>query len=452
MADKNKNPNSSKKLQQAQKIARENQNKMTIYEGFADFFTRIFRWFSGFIDGIFFNQRYTAIFALLLAVFCYVSVNVDTKSISSSLSSSITLSNVPVSTRYNSESFEVAGIPNACEVVLTGDAANVNNASTKSGYCSINLEGYTEGTHLVKVTAVGYGDSVSAKVTPNEVQVTLKKKTTMQFDLSYDFINQNSLDKKYILGTPEFSSGSKINIRASQDTLNSIALVKALIDVGDQTSDFDVEAQLVAYDKYGQVINAEIVPSSVTVHVKLSSPHKTVPINLVLTGELQSGLAIDTVTMDHQTTEIYASEDVLSRINEITVALDLSTVGSNTDIATPVTLPSGVSSSDVTMVNLGVKLAAAEIKVFENIPIVYRNNTKGYGASNVDLTSVNVTVIGSADNIANITADDIVVYIDVAECNEPGSYSLPLHVESSANPFINLSMDATYINITLVQN
>ena len=104
------------------------------------------------------------------------------------------------------------------------------------------------------------------------------------------------------------------------------------------------------------------------------------------------------------------------------------------------------------MVNLGVKLAAAEIKVFENIPIVYRNNTKGYGASNVDLTSVNVTVIGSADNIANITADDIVVYIDVAECNEPGSYSLPLHVESSANPFINLSMDATYINITLVQN
>lgn len=70
------------------------------------------------------------------------------------------------------------------------------------------------------------------------------------------------------LSEPEFNSGDKINIRASQDTLNSIALVKALIDVSGQTSDFTVQAPLVAYDKNGQAVNAEIVPDKVNATVR----------------------------------------------------------------------------------------------------------------------------------------------------------------------------------------
>ena len=69
-----------------------------------------------------------------------------------SLSSSKTLNNISVSARYNSESFEVSGLPTGCSIVLTGEAANVNSAATKSGYCLLNLEGLTEGTHTVKTT------------------------------------------------------------------------------------------------------------------------------------------------------------------------------------------------------------------------------------------------------------------------------------------------------------
>lgn len=447
---KNKNNNAVDKLEEAKRIASQGKVVSNAYASIEEIIFRIFRWLSSLIDRFFFSQKYLPLFALLVSLLAFFVVNYERTNIGSTLSSSKTLSGVTMTPRYNSETFEISGLPSSCEIIITGEAANVNNAATRNGHCLVNLEGYTEGTHFVKVQAMGYGDSVNAVAVPGEVQLTLKKKTTMQFDLTYDFINRNQLDSRYILGTPSFASGSKINIRASQDTLNSISLVKALIDVRGQTESFEVEAPLVAYDRYGQVVNAEIVPSSVMATVNISSPSKTVPINLRVTGEAPYGFAIDSLTMDHQTTTIYAPEEVLNNVDGVNVDFDLSTVVSNSDITVPVTLPSGVSGSDVTMVNIQVKLAASTSKVISNVPIVYRNNDNGFGVSEVDVTSVDVTVIGSEENISNISASDLVVYIDVKDCNEPGTYTLPLNIESSVNPFVTFGLDVAEINITFV--
>ena len=356
MSEKKDVKNPQEKLVAAKKIA--NKTKNNFFDNIEEFVVKIFRWVSSFIDKIFFTKAYSVIFALLLACLLYFVVNFNDESFSPSLSSSKTITNVNVTSRYNSESFEVSGLPSSCNITFTGEAVNVNNAASKSGYCLINLEGYSEGSHLVDVVATGYGDNVNIITSPSQVQVTLKRKTTAQFDLSYDFINQNSLDSKYILGVPEFSTGSsKVNIRASQDTLNSIALVKALIDVSGQTSDFEVEAPLVAYDSLGRMVDAEIVPSSLNVKVTITSPHKSVPIKLNITGDAPIGFSLESVSMDHQTTEIYASESVLANIQEVVVNLDLSTVSADSEIIQPVVLPTGVNSSDVTMVNLKVVLA-----------------------------------------------------------------------------------------------
>ncbi len=320
MASKIKNPQD--KLNEAKKIARKNANNGAL-ESFEETIIRFFRWTSSFVDKLFFTKTYAIIFAFLLSCLAYFIVNFNDTSFTTALSSSKTLTNVNVISRYNSESFEVGGLPETCDVTITGDAANVNNAATKTGSCVLNLEGYTEGTYTVELTTTGYGDSVNTIVKPSQVTVTLKPKTTAQFDLSYDFINQNQLDAKYILGTPSFASGNnKVNIRASQDTLNTIALVKALINVAGQTNDFEVEAPLVAYDANGKVVNAEIVPNTVTVKVGISSPSKTVPIKLNVTGNAPQGFSLESVSMNHQTTEIYASESILDTINEVTVDLD----------------------------------------------------------------------------------------------------------------------------------
>ena len=441
--------NSEEKLEKAKKIASKSANKGQ-YETIEENIVKFFRWISTIIDRLFFSSRYLGLFALLLACLAYFVATYDNSS--AMLSSSKLLSNVGINARYNSETFELSGLPSACEVVLTGEAANVNNAATKKGACQIDLEGYTEGMHTVKVNAVGYGDNINTIVSPSEVTVTLKKKTTMQFDLSYDFINQNQLDSRYILSEPSFAQGTKINIRASQDTLNSIALVKALIDVGGQTGDFEINAPLVAYDKNGQAVNAEIVPSSVTASVQISSPSIEVPIRLKPVGQIAVGLAIDTAEIvDHQTTRIYAPENILNSIREVYVNFDMSTVTDNVDkdIMLPVNLPSGVSASDVTVVNVRVTLTTVETAILEDVPLKLHSNYNNLAISSIDQMSVNVELSGSADNVAAVEVDDIEVYFEMP--SEPGTYTLPLYVVSSSHPYVSMTLERSNVNVTIVE-
>ncbi len=446
MADKIKDP--QQKLNEAQKIARKNSASGAL-ESFEEVMIRFFRWTSSFIDKVFFTKSYAMIFALLIACLSYFIVNFNDTSFSTTLSSSKTLNSVNVTSRYNSESFEVGGLPDTCSVTLTGDAASVNNAATKSGYCVLNLEGYTEGTYTVELTASGYGDSVNTIIQPSQVTVTLKPKTTAQFDLSYDFINQNQLDSKYILGTPEFSSGDKVNIRASQDTLNSIALVKALINVAGQTSDFETEAPLVAYDANGKVVNAEIVPSSVSVKVPISSPSKTVPIKLNVTGTAPLGFSLESVTMNHQTTEIYGSESVLEGVNEVTVNLDLSTVTSDSEMIQPIVLPSGVNGSSVSMVTLKATLGTTSERTIENVTLNSINNDNGYGVSYTETLNVSLTIKGTQSNIDAVSASDFYVYVDFAGL-EPGTYDLPIGVTVNTDAYVTVEVNPKNLNITLV--
>jgi len=437
------------KLETATKIANKTKNVKSVYESLEEIVFRFFRWTSSIVDRVFFSKKYLGVFALLLACMSYFVVTYDSSN-STALSSSKTLSNVSINPRYNSETFELSGVPSSCEVIITGEAANVTNAASKKGYCQLNLEGYTEGTHTVKMSAVGYGDNVSTAVSPSEVTITLNKKTTMQFDLSYDYINQNDMDSRYILSEPTFESGSKINIRASSDTLKSIVMVKALIDVSGQTGDFSIEAPLVAYNKNGQAVNAEIVPSSVKASVSISSPNKQVGVKLNVIGVAPDGYAIDTVSMDHESIVIFAPQNVLDKIEEVYVDFDLSNVTGTKEIMLPITLPSGVSTSDVSMINLSVNLTAVETKVIESLPIEYIDNDNNLAVSDVSVKRVDVIVSGSQNNIEDITKDDVVVYFSMAGL-EPGEYTIPLQFACDSNPYVKLSSDIKEIKITLVE-
>ena len=206
---------------------------------------------------------------MVLAVLLYAIVNYNALSTSfqSSLRYSKTLSDVTVLAKYNSDTFEISGLPEKVDVILTGDAANVTSAANaENGTVICDLDGLTEGEHEIKLTTEGYGNNVNVVVNPTNVNVVMKKKTTRQFDISYDFINQDKMEQIYSAGTPEFEY-TKINVRASKDTLDSIAFVKALIDVSGQSADFEQDAVLVAYDSSGKPVNADIVPN--TVHVKV---------------------------------------------------------------------------------------------------------------------------------------------------------------------------------------
>ncbi len=457
------NKTSIEKTENAKKIANRLNSNKGFYESMEEGIVKFFRWISGIVDKLFFSPKYSILFALLLSCLAYFIATYDNSN--TTLTSSKVLSGISINTRYNSESFELNGVPAACEVVITGEAANVTNAAAKKGYCQIDLEGYTEGTHTIKMSAIGYGDNVNAIVSPSEVMVTLKKKTTMQFDLAYDYINKNAMDSKYILGIPGFSQGTKINIRASQDTLNSIALVKALIDVSqidvnkidenDKTSKtFEIEAPIVAYDKNGKTIDAEIVPDRTKVSVTIGNPSKKVPIELKPNGSIPIGLAIDEVQIvNHETVTLYAPQEVLNTISKVYVDFDMSTIteSANLEMILPITLPNGVNASDTNVVNVKVTLAQIEEREIEGISLNFEDNVNNLAIAKMSEQNVKVKIKGSQKNISSVNEEDIYVYFKMPE--EVGEDIVcDLYAKVNNNPYVTVEIENPKVTITTVKS
>lgn len=432
-----------KKTERASQIAEQSKKVKRTYEHLEEGLFKILRLFSSFLDKFLFNKKYSKLVSLVLAILLYGIVNYNTLSSSyqSSLRYSKTISDVTVTAKYNTDTFEVTGLPETVDVVMTGDAANVTSAAnSESGTVICDLDGLTEGEHEVKLTTEGYGNNVNIVVNPTNVTVTLKKKTTQQFDISYDFINQDRMDSKYSPGTPEFEY-TKINVRASKDTLDSIAFVKALIDVSGQTSDFEQDAILVAYDSSGNPVNADIVPDTVHVKVPVTSPSKSVKVQVQVSGEVPDNKAIDSITMDQETVIIYGSETTLADIDQVVVTLDASSLTKDSTILRPIVLPAGVSTASTSQVTMNVTLADVEEKTIEDVPINVINNNKHYKASQPDnITTTSVVVKGTKNNIDEISADDINVYIDMKDV-QPGLQTFALQIEQPTNGIVTYSLN-----------
>lgn len=447
-----KNTNLENKTERANRIAEQSKKVKRTYEKMEDFLFRVLRAFSTFLDKVLFNEKYSKVVSLVLAVLLYAIVNYNALSTSfqSSLRYSKTLSDVTVLAKYNSDTFEISGLPEKVDVILTGDAANVTSAANaENGTVICDLDGLTEGEHEIKLTTEGYGNNVNVVVNPTNVNVVMKKKTTRQFDISYDFINQDKMEQIYSAGTPEFEY-TKINVRASKDTLDSIAFVKALIDVSGQSADFEQDAVLVAYDSSGKPVNADIVPNTLHVKVPVTSPNKSVNIQVQVSGEVPDGKAIDSITMDQQTVTIYGSETTLANIDQVVVTLDAGTLTKDSTVLRPIVLPAGVTSATNTQVTMNITLADAEEKTIDDIPINVINNNKHYKASQPDnKTTTSVTVKGTKNNIDKLAADDINVYIDMKDV-QPGLQKFALQIEQPKDGFVVYTLNESEYELNVL--
>ncbi len=434
------------KTELANRIAEQSRKMANTYQHVEDGVLRAVRWFSTIIDRLLFNNKHGKLVAFILAVLLYVVVNFNsmTSVYTSSLRSTRSLENVTVTAKYNTDTFELSGLPETADIYVTGEAANVINATSAGGTVVADLEGLTEGAHEVRLSGEGFGDNVKVVVDPTVVNIVLKKKTTQQFDLSWDFINRDKMEAVYSVGTPVFEY-TKVNVRASRDTLDTIAFVKALIDVGGKADDFEQDARLVAYDATGAPVKADIVPDTVHVTVPVTSPNKTVSIEIQVSGEVPDGKAIANITTDQQTVTVYGSETVLSGIEKVVVTLNASTITKDSTILRPIVLPAGVNSSNINQITMNVTLGDEVSRVIDNVPINYRNNINNYKASQPDnKTTTSVTVSGTKENIAQINVEDINVYVDMKDAL-PGLQEFQLLVDQPSDKLVRYSLsESTY--------
>ena len=407
---------STKKVELAKSIASRTQTISRSYASFEEGIIRGIKMLSTLFDRVVFNPKLTGVVSLVIAVLLYLIVN-NGWTVSENMKYQYALGDISITKQYNEEVYEIFGLPDSVDVTISGEMNDIQMAKNNQNYQVVaDLSGLTEGTYTIDLVPTNFSERVNVTCAPSTATVTIRKKISWKKNISYDFINTDKMDSKYILGNPEFETNEVI-VRASEETVNRIALVKALIDVSNVDGSFEQYATLVAFDDAGNKVDVDMVPSTVKVNVNVTSPNKSVPIVLNVLGDLPNGKAIETVAMDHEAITIYASESVLNSIEQFIVEVDVSEMVADASIVATVKLPSGVKSTSISKVNLEFKLCDAETRVIENVHLSYKNlpNKYKFEILNPEDAYVNVVVTGSPDRIAKITVDDLEAYVDMSK-------------------------------------
>lgn len=182
-------------------------------------------------------------------------------------------------------------------------------------------------------------------------------------------------------------------------------------------------------------MNVDILPSTVTVNVGVTSPNKTVPVAVTPIGEIPNGLAIETVAYDFSTVTIYGRDTVLGSIDTVLVPIDATQlINTTNNVVADIPLPSGVTKTSINVVNMQITLAPAVTKTLNNVIIEYANNVKGYRFTLVDLTDVvtSIQLVGTQTNVDAIESTALYVYFDMKNVTL-GEQEVQLYVEGPSN-------------------
>lgn len=287
----------------------------------------------------------------------------------------------------------------------------------------------------IKLSCPKY-ENVTLQPDVEMLKITLEDEATAQFKVDVNTVG--TLPDGFALGDV-IVRPNLIKVSGAQTLVDRISEVRVEVDVSNMTEDFKKRVEPKVYDANGKLMDdTRLTFSSTEVRVSVGiNETKEVPVNITTTGDLHTGYHMISVEYEPKQIQITGKEEVLSKITEIPITLDVS--GRSTDLETELLLsdylPSGVSVvGDVTSVNVKltisqqepqtVKIPLKDIEIRnldEDLELEYKMDSDYIEVSAIRVTNIEKRVIQSTDFQA---------YIDCSGLAE-GTHELIVKFEDS---------------------
>jgi len=395
-----------------------------------------------------FLSKSTTLLFLSLALAIVFFILINSKVINFVESEAEIITNQPIKVEYNKEAYVIEDLPTTADITLIGRKSDLYLAKQLGeNEVVLDLTDYEprDEPYRVKLTYNQTINTLSYKLDPTYVYVTIKKKVSALKSIDYDVINQdklNTINPQLSVSNVELNS-SEVVVKGSQDTLDKIATVKALVDLNNskftQANTYELEnLPIVAYDENGNIIsNVEVVPETISGTITFTSYSKDVPVKVQTTGDLVAGKAISSITINGKTdysVKIYGEQSAIDKITEVPVTIDVTNQGNNGAKTYNVTIskPTGVRYMSESSATIVVNFGEAKQKTIDISSIDSRNVPSGMSvnAKTENDKKVQVQVIGVQSVIDNITKDDITAYIDLTGYTV-GEHTVAVQVEGT---------------------
>lgn len=377
------------------------------------------------------NKRNTLIFISLigaLLLFFYV----DNQASTIVDSAAEVLRNQKVEATYNKEAYVIEGLPETADVTLIGRTVDLYLAKQLStGTVSADLSSLKEGTHKVDLSYDSQIHSVNYKLDPSTITVNVYPKVSQTKSITIDVINKDKLDSKLSVQSVTVDK-EEVIIKGTENensihNINKVATVKALVDIGnivDPTAGVNTlsDVKLVAYDKYGNVVDVEIVPEKVTATINIESYSGEAKIKIVPKGKVAFGKAISSVSTSVNTISIYGDEEAVAKYTEsyIPIEVDVTGLSGNKNYTVVVPKPEGIRQVSEKTITVKVSVGDEESMEVEDVKIDAINLGPNLKAGAVGENSSKTTVIvkGTREVLDAIDSTTIKATVDLSGLGE----------------------------------
>ncbi|MGE6676941.1 CdaR family protein [Bacillus pumilus] len=411
------------------------------------------------MDKILNNRWAVKLFALVFALLLYGAVNsaqaptpkkIGESFFPTSTTDEATLTDIPVKAYYDDEKYVVTGVPQTVNVTIKGSTSAVKTArQTKNFEIYADMQNLSTGTHKVELKARDVSKGLTLSINPSVTTVTIQEKTTAEFPVETEFYNQNKIKDGYSPEQP-IVNPKKVTVTGSKDVIDKISVIKAFVNLEDVDQQIEKEAKLTVYDSSGNELPVELSPSVVNITVPISSPSKKVPFKIERAGSLPDGISISSIETSPSEVTVYGSQKVLDSLDFIDgVKLDLSKIKDDTEIDADIPLPDGVKKVSPETVKIKVKVATAQEKKIDNVPISVVGLSKDLTSDFVSPSSgrLTLTAKGSKSAIDKLKASDVEAYINVGDLNE-GTHEVTIQVNGPQNVTWTLSSSKVKVKLT----
>lgn len=375
------------------------------------------------IGKLFYNDKFVMIFSVFVAFIMWITVSTTSQesTIFTITDISVTLPELSNDLRFfNTEDLKA-------EVKISGNAIVVASVTNSDIYISpSDTSKITEpGTYTLslvpKKSGVKTDYNFESTVSPSKIDVYVDRYAEREITIT-DKIDVSSVDPSSYASTTILSQQT-VKITGAESVVNSIAEVDAEYKFDSTLSKTTVvKAPLVFYDSSGKQVTSEYITSDIT------SVDATVPVLKLKTVDIvpniinmPDSLDFDTsrIKVSPSTINIAAPDDVIDTIGSVSTSeIDFSKINiKNNKVTTALVIPSGcknldqISSVDVEFDMTGMVSKTLTIDRFTVI------NESSDRKPTVSTKSLDVTLIGSKEQIDAITPAHLTAVIDMQQKN-----------------------------------
>ena len=333
----------------------------------------------------------------------------------------VLIDGVTLHVRYDTDRFQVVKMPKTVKVALESNNPfyRHNFLPADSYEVYVDLTGMGKGTHKVPVQYRGFPEEARVGIIPNQVEVTLEEKKTVEKDVRVEVLGQ--VAPGYTAGEP-IVKPFRVLVRVPESQADNIAMVKASVNLDGATESIKTTVPLRVVDKSGnQIQGIEVNPLTVEVNIPVTSPFAIVPLKLNLTNELPDGYSLAGVEMNAEEVTVYGPKEVVDTLKTSTYAgpeIDLRNVTADRVFQLKIPVQENVVKVEPEYLQVSLKVVPSTTKSLSDVPIRVTGLTadkqaKVLGANGEDLSTIDFDVIGAPAILNDLTADDVQVVADV---------------------------------------